>query len=77
MGSPFTDGIPRQAESLGVLSPSTVYYPPSIPRSAVRGPRSEFVYSFPHSLTAHFPDRLESLSYRSLQSEFVHSFPIR
>jgi len=77
MCSPFIDSIPRQAESLGVLSPSTVYYPPSIVHPAVRRLRSEFVYSFPHSLTAHFPDRLESLSYRSLQSEFVHSFPIR
>ena len=51
--SPFVDGpLPRQAGK------------PVLPRSAARRLRSEFVHSFPHSLTAHFPDRLESLSYR-------------
>jgi hypothetical protein len=51
--SPFVDGLPfRQAYP---LPPSTVYHPPSTPRSAIRRLRSPFVYSFPHSLTAYNP----------------------
>jgi len=67
--------------------PSCIGLPPQqakacFPRSAVRRLRSPFVYSFPHSLTAHNPDRLESLLPRGLPSAVrgLHSFirsPIR
>jgi hypothetical protein len=62
---PFVDGLPpRQAKACPT-------------RSAIRGLRSPFVYSFPHSLTVCLPDRLESLSYAvcRLRSPFVYSFP--
>jgi len=50
---PFVDGLPPASlKSLSRHRPwSTVRRPSSILPSAVRGLSSEFVYSFPHSLT--------------------------
>ncbi len=61
---PFVDGLPhRQAGK------------PAPPRSAVRRPRSPFVYLFPHSLTVCLPDRLESLLPRGLPSAVCGLLP--